>query len=138
MKLSALVPAVLLCGLMGCGGANPEILERTRKQVLPSGKQITLIDVHFGFGARDNLGNDSFVVGYVSTDPNAGPTVNQQEALEVFELIRPVSEQWGLKEAEVEAFPTSKNKGSYVSYQFRRAPDGKWSSQSMKGTSYSF
>ena len=104
MKLSALVPTVVLFGLMGCGGANSEILEHTRKQVLPSGKQITLIDVHFGFGARDNAGNDSFVVGYVSTDPNVGPAANQQEALEVFELIRPISEQWGLKEAEVEAF----------------------------------
>jgi hypothetical protein len=44
----------------------------------------------------------------------------------MFELIRPISELWGLKTAEVSAFPSVERKGKYFQYAFSRGPDGKW------------
>jgi hypothetical protein len=44
----------------------------------------------------------------------------------MFELIRPVSELWGLKVAEVSAFPTVQRKGKYFIYVFSRGAEGKW------------
>lgn len=64
---------------------------------------------------------------YVTADPDADAKAHEQEAREVFELIRPVSELWGFKSAEVAGFPTVNRKGRYDWYLFSQAADGKWS-----------
>jgi hypothetical protein len=49
-----------------------------------------------------------------------------QETLEVFELLRPISEQWGFSRATISVFPTTERKGKYHIYTFTRVRDGKW------------
>lgn len=66
------------------------------------------------------------IAEYVSSAANGDLTVLDQETLEVFELIRPVSEQWGFNRATISAFPTTQRKGKYYIYAFTRSPDGKW------------
>ncbi|KGF71819.1 hypothetical protein DO97_15080 [Neosynechococcus sphagnicola sy1] len=60
----------------------------------------------------------------------SSPDLDQQsrdrEAIEVFELIRPISEQWGFDKSELYAFPKTKRKGIYYIYTLKRNPDGKW------------
>ena len=71
-------------------------------------------------------GDDSFALEYVSSVANGDQTALDQETLEVFELIRPVSELWGFDHATISVFPTRQRKGKYYMYAFTRAPDGKW------------
>jgi hypothetical protein len=52
-----------------------------------------------------------------------------REAKEVFELIRPVSEQWGFTSAELMAYATIELDRHYDLFLFERASDGKWSSK---------
>lgn len=99
-------------------------------QALPSGKtiQITSFNLVWGVEHSDrNPGNDCFNLEYVSNVPHAEPEERDQEALEVFELIRPVSEQWGFKRTSISAFRSTQRKGAYDIYHFDRASDGKWS-----------
>ena len=70
--------------------------------------------------------DDCFVLEYVSTVPHTDPAAVDRETLETFELIRPVSELWGLNVANVSAFPSVQRKGKYFIYVFSRGPDGKW------------
>ena len=46
---------------------------------------------------------------------------------EVFELIRPLSEQWGMKLATVAALRTPERTGTWDVYIFRRSVSGDWS-----------
>jgi hypothetical protein len=73
------------------------------------------------------IGNDCFSMEYVTAEPEADSKSRDQEALEVFELIRPPSELWGFNSAEMASFPTVDRKGHYSLYVFRREADGKWS-----------
>jgi hypothetical protein len=72
-------------------------------------------------------GIDSFALEFVSANPQADSKVREQEVSEVFELIRPISEQWGFNTASLAGFPTTQRKGAYDVYLFKRSPDGKWS-----------
>jgi hypothetical protein len=47
--------------------------------------------------------------------------------MEVFELIRPISEHWGFRSASLLAFRTVHCGGDYDLFMFKRAEDGKWS-----------
>jgi hypothetical protein len=62
----------------------------------------------------------------VSKAPHTDPAAVDRETVEVFELIRPVSELWGLKTANVSAFPSVQRKGKYFTYLFSRGSNGKW------------
>jgi hypothetical protein len=73
--------------------------------------------------ARD----DCFILEYVSTVPHTDPEAVDRETVEAFELIRPISELWGLQAAQVSAFPRVERKGRYFLYVFTRNPDGTWS-----------
>jgi hypothetical protein len=44
----------------------------------------------------------------------------------VFELIRPISEQWGLSTATVSALRTPQRTGTYDVFAFTRSAAGKW------------
>ena len=46
---------------------------------------------------------------------------------QVFELIRPISEQWGFTTASVAAFPSPERSGKYAVFTFSRSSDGRWS-----------
>lgn len=64
---------------------------------------------------------------FVSANPTADAAAHQQEALEVFELIRPASELWGFKMAQISGFPSVERKGRYEIFTFTRGSDGQWS-----------
>jgi hypothetical protein len=66
------------------------------------------------------------VLEYVSTVPHTDLAAVDRETVETFELIRPISELWGLNVANVSAFPTVQRKGKYLIYTFSRNVDGKW------------
>jgi hypothetical protein len=98
-------------------------------QVLPSGKVVKVTMCNFAWGvdhADRHAKDDCFVLEYVSTIPHTDPAAVDRETLETFELIRPVSELWGLKVANVSAFPSVQRKGKYFIYVFSRGSDGKW------------
>ena len=98
-------------------------------QMLPSGKVVKVTMCNFAWGidhddrhARD----DCFVLEYVSTVPHTDLAAVDQETRETFELIRPTSELWGLKVAQVSAFPFVERKGKYFTYTFSQGSDGNW------------
>lgn len=101
-----------------------------REQRLPSGNAVKVTMCNLLWGVEHDerrSGDDTFGIEYVSTTPHADLPGLDQETLEVFELIRSISEQWGLPMATVSAFPTAQRKGRYYLYSFTRAPGGKWS-----------
>ncbi len=121
LLVGALVAVFFLMG--------PQIRTIFHDQVLPSGKVVKVTMCNFAWGvdhedrhARD----DCFVLEYVSTVPHTDPAAVDRETLETFELIRPVSELWGLNVANVSAFPSVQRKGKYFIYVFSRGSDGKW------------
>lgn len=98
-------------------------------QVLPSGKTVKVTSFNLAWGVEHDerrAGDDTFALEYVSTVPHTDEAALDMETLEVFELIRPASEQWGFKSAQISAFPTTQRKGKYYIYVFKRGPEGKW------------
>lgn len=70
--------------------------------------------------------DDTFGLEYVSSAAKGDLAVLDREISEVFELIRPISEQWGFNIATISAFPTTQRKGWYYIYAFTRERQGKW------------
>ena len=98
-------------------------------QVLPSGKIVKITMCNFAWGVEHDerhVGDDSFVLEYVSTVPHTDLAAVDRETVEVFELIRPISELWKLKVANVSAFPKVERKGQYFIYVFTQSPQGAW------------
>lgn len=98
-------------------------------QVLPSGKTIKVTSFHLVWGIEHDerdVNQDSFALEFVTANPQADTKAHEQEALEVFELIRPISEQWGFNMATLSGFPSIQRKGHYDIYVFKRSLDGKW------------
>ena len=98
-------------------------------QVLPSGKSIkvTMCNFVWGIDHDDRYANeDCFALEFVLSTPDSNQEARDKETVEAFELIRPISELWGLEKAEVSVFPTTKRKGAYDIYYFKRNADGKW------------
>jgi len=99
------------------------------EQILPSGKtiKVTMCNLVWGVEHSDRFPNqDCFAIEYVMSSPDPNQEAKDQEAMEVFELIRPISEQWKIDKAELLAFPTLKRKGTYYIYALERNPNGKW------------
>jgi hypothetical protein len=111
----------------GCGGPYRTIWH---DQKLPSGKTVKVTSFNLVWGVehddRDSS-KDCFALEFVSADPQAEPGRREAEATDVFELIRPISEQWGFRRASIAGFPTTERKGRYDLYWFQRQPDGRWS-----------
>lgn len=125
------MPILATLGLAIClGCASPSGFRApTREQLLPSGRVITITSCLFAWGVEHDErrpGQDSFVIEYVSPSLTSAPATLDQEALEVFELIRPVSEQWGLATASVSAFPAPERTGKYEVFVFSRSGAGPW------------
>ena len=99
-------------------------------QKLPSGKTIKVTSFMLVWGVEHEerfTDRDCFAMEYVSAIPGADSTERIAEAKEVFELIRPVSEQWGFQMATIAGFPKLERKGKYDLYVFNRNTDGEWS-----------
>jgi hypothetical protein len=101
---------------------------------LATGSTIKVTSMNLVWGAEHDehaLGGDCFAIEYVLPDPGADTTRREAEAVEVFELVRPLSEQWGLREATVAAIPAVEHRGLWDLYWFQRQPDGHWSSKAI-------
>ena len=114
---------------LGCGesgGFTPLALE----QRLASGKVVKVTSCLLVWGVEHgerHPNQHSFALEYVSALPTTAAKELDQEALEVFELIRPVSEQWRFSTASVAAFATVERTGKYNLFAFSRSSDGRWS-----------
>ena len=127
MKSIRLLALLLIC-VAGCDGGPFRTLSHAEK--LASGSTIQVTSFNLVWGAEHDehtLGKDCFAIEYVALHPDADASHRQAEATEVFELVRPVSEQWGFAEATVAAIPTLDHRGPYDVYWFRRQTDGHWS-----------
>lgn len=98
--------------LAGCGGGSQPLWHDQK----PSGRTITVTSCFLVWGSdhdeRDAC-KDSFALEYVTADLQADVTGREAEATEVFEVIRPVSEQWGFRSATVAGYPSVERKGRY-------------------------
>ena len=124
--LCSLILGMMMVGPIGCGDYQGV----WREQKLPSGRSVKVTSFNLVWGAEHDdhaLGGDCFSMEYVVAKPEADPRSRAQEAVEVFELMRPASELWGFNSAELAAFPTVARKGHYDLYLFARGADGKWS-----------
>lgn len=84
-----------------------------------------------------DVGKDSFLLEYASTVPHTDLAAVDRETVEVFELIRPLSELWGLSTASVSAFPSVARRGRYFTYQFSRSAAGHWTYQRSEAKVFS-
>lgn len=118
---------------MGCGGAG-QGRALVHEQRLPSGRVVKVVSCLLAWGVEHDerdAAKDSFAIEYLSSVPRDPSTGLEREATEVFELIRPVSEQWGLSIATVTALRTTERTGTYDVFTFTRAPSGAWSHSSF-------
>src|ERR1043166_7001507 len=112
----------LLLLLSACGEFHPV----WRDQKLPSGRTIKVTYFQLVWGTEHddrNLDADCFAMEFVTNKSDASDANREQEAKEVFELVRPVSEHWGFKTATLSGFPTLERKGKFDFYIFSRAED---------------
>lgn len=101
-----------------------------REQVLAPGKTIKILSFLLAWGMDHSQRlpeQDSFSLDYVSAAIETDTESINKEALQVFELIRPVSEQWGFNMATVSAFRSTSRNGQYYIFAFKRAENGSWS-----------
>ena len=126
---TGLVALLLGCTVIGgCDGARFRAL--WHGQQVASGGVVKVTSFNLVWGVEHDgrdVGNDAFSIEYVIAERSRDPRRREAEALAVFELVRPISEQWGLRSAELAAFPTLERKGRYDRYSFRRDRDGRWS-----------
>src|ERR1043166_3638189 len=93
----ALVGAIFL---LSCGCSENRPLWREQK--LPSGRSVKVTSFLLAWGAEHDEripSNDCLALEFVYSTANASAEVREGEAKEVFELIRPASELWGLTTA---------------------------------------
>ena len=121
---------VMTVGIIGFLYAfSNDDISTVHEQILPSGKHIkvSMCNLVWGVDHSDRYPKqDCFALEYVSSRSDFDQQARNAEALEVFELIRPISEQWGFDKAELSVFPSTKRKGTYHIYFFKRTPAGKW------------
>jgi len=121
-----------VCFLVLCGCEPGEFHEPWRDQALPSGKTVKVKSLQIAWGVEHDEPrkpqHDCFVLQFVYSAPDGGDEAHAQEAKEVFELIRPVSEQWGFTNAELMAYSTLEPDRHYDLFFFQRGSDGQWSS----------
>jgi hypothetical protein len=101
-----------------------------RDQLLPSGKTVKVTSFRLVWGSEHDLRlreNDSFALEYISNRNPDDVLGREQEAEEVFELVRLASEGWGFRTAVVTCLSSGKRTSDYDVFIFTRARDGKWS-----------
>ncbi|MEW5974780.1 MAG: hypothetical protein AB1898_03125 [Acidobacteriota bacterium] len=103
---------------------GPHIRTIFHDQALPSGKVVKVTMCHFAWGVDHtdrHVGDDSFVLEYVSTVPHTDLAAVDRETVETFELIRPISELWGLSVAQWPHFQRCSAKGGISAAYLRGA-----------------
>ena len=126
--MAVLGPALLAVSIGCFGPGSPRTL--TREQRLPSGRPVKIISCTLAWGIEHDERHpdqDGFAVEYLSTVPREPSKELEREVLEVFELIRPISEQWGFSSASVSALRTPERTGTYDAFGFTRSASGTWS-----------
>ncbi len=122
----ALCSSLVFLILGGCGGEFHQLWHDTK---LPSGKTVKVTQFMLVWGSEHDErfpDKDCLQMEFVYTQPDATDAAREQEAREVFELMRSTSELWGFKTAELLGFPTTERKGKYDLYIFTRGADGQW------------
>jgi hypothetical protein len=125
LALLGLAGAAALLFSLGRGDYRPVF----REQVLPSGRRVAVTALHLAWGTEHGertVANDALDVEFVLSSPGAPDAAREAEAREVFDLVRPLAEQLGLRGSTVSAFPQAERKGHYDQFLFRRAPSGPW------------
>src|SRR6185369_2092216 len=102
--------------VIGCG--QQVFTPLYHDETLPSGEKVKITSFNLVWGGRPGDdgctgGSDCLSVEFVSNHPDADPAKKEKEAREVFELIRPTSEQWGFSNAQVMAFRQVQRTGDY-------------------------
>ena len=133
MRSRTLPAGILLLLAVACscsGGDRPLV----REQRLPSGRLVKVVSCLLAWGIEHDErhpGQDSFALEYLSSIPRDPRPDLEREVVEVFELIRPISEQWGLSTAGVTALRTPDRRGTYDVFTFTRSASGAWSHSSF-------
>ena len=130
MSPRALSASLLLALCLGCGDSSEGFRQPTLEQRLASGKVIKVTSCILVWGVEHgerHANQDSFALEYVTSISPSATQELDREALEVFELIRPISEQWGFSTASVAAFTSRERTGKYEVFNFSRSSDGRWS-----------
>ena len=128
MNGRAAIALLALATLSGCVRSE----QIWHPETLRSGATIKVTSLYFVWGFEHDErdpSQDSFALEFTSADPGANPEAREQEVMDAFELIRPVSEQWNVQTASVASYPTLLRKGKYDLYLFERDAQGKWSSR---------
>jgi hypothetical protein len=122
---------LMICAWTGCG--DGVFHEPWREQKLPNGQSVKIKGLLMAWGVEHDEPRrpeqDCFVLQFVYNAPAAGAEAHEREAKDVFELIRPLSEQWGFTNAEVMAYATVEPDRHYDLFFFERGADGKWSTR---------
>src|SRR5262249_27638086 len=127
-RSAGLGASLALAVSMGCLDGQGHSL--VHEQRLPSGRVVQVISCLLAWGIEHDERHpdqDAFALEYLSVVPREQSRELEREALEVFELIRPISEQWGLSSATVTALRTPERTGTYDVFAFTRSRSGAWS-----------
>ncbi len=130
MQLRVLCLTGVLAWSIGCVGSQGGFHQPVREQRLPSGRVVKVVSCLLAWGVEHDERHpdqDAFAIEYLSSVPRVPPQELEREALEVFELIRPISEHWGLSTATVAALRSPERTGNYDVYAFTRSAAGTWS-----------
>jgi hypothetical protein len=123
--------ALVACAfLVACVGEQGAFHAPVREQRLPSGRVVKVVSCLLAWGVEHDERHpdqDAFTLEYLSAVPREPSQGLDREALEVFELIRPISEQWGFSTATVTALRSPERTGTYDIFVFTRSADGRWS-----------
>jgi len=98
-----------------------------REQALKNNTKVKITSIQLVFANQGSTKVDKFWIHFVMNDPKASPEAAESEAKEVFELIRPTCELWGIDSAEVFSIPAISYKGRAFTYEFNRKKSSDWS-----------
>jgi len=134
-KITYFLAGFFIALLLGVGGVvtffiyDAKIPMTYYEQAAPSGGKIKLVSFNLSRGMEHGVryaSQDCFYMEYICDVPQASQESKDKEALAVFDLIRPVSEQWGFKTAVLSAYLTTSRKGPFDDYRFTQKSDGTW------------
>ena len=137
MVAGRLAAAVALVVATGCSDDSAGSRPLVHEQRLASGKVVKVVSCLLAWGVEHDERHpdqDAFTLEYLSAVPRDPPRELEREALEVFELIRPISEEWRLSLATVTALRTAERTGTYDVFVFKRSAEGAWSHSSQSIT----
>src|SRR3954463_9619129 len=135
MRMRTLALMIVAGLAAGCFfGSDDEFHAPIHEQRLPSGKVVKVVSCLLTWGAEHDQrlpDRDAFEIDYISAIPRVPPQELEKEAVEVFELIRPIAEQWGMPLATVTALRSADRTGTWDVFAFNRSASGAWTHTSQ-------